>query len=102
MDHQFDLRALLVKVQDCLSDSDRCRLHFLFGDIIPRKLRDDPSISGTLNLLESLFDQDKINDQDLSLLVEAFREISCYDAVKRLEGRPSCFWINRRSISLHY
>jgi len=51
MDQQFDFRALLVKLQDCLSDNDRRRLHFIVGDTIPRHLRDDPTLGGTLSLL---------------------------------------------------
>ncbi len=86
MDQQFDFRALLLKLQDCLSDNDRRRLHFIVGDTIPRYLRDDPTLSGTLSLLESLFDQAKISDQDFDYLIYAFREIHFYEAVKRLQG----------------
>jgi hypothetical protein len=86
MDQQFDFRALLIKLQDCLTDNDRRRLHFIVGDTIPRQLRDDPTLGGTLNLLESLFDQAKINEQDFDYLIHAFNEIHCYQAVKRLQG----------------
>jgi hypothetical protein len=86
MDEQFDFRALLLKLQDCLSDNDRRRLHFLVGDIIPRHLRDDPTLGGTLSLLESLFDRAKISEQDFDYLIHAFNEIHCYEAVKRLKG----------------
>jgi hypothetical protein len=86
MDQQFDFRALLVKLQDCLSDNDRRRLHFIVGDTIPRHLRDDPTLGGTLSLLESLFDQAKISEQDFDYLIHAFNEIHCYAAVKRLKG----------------
>ncbi|CAF1599412.1 unnamed protein product [Adineta ricciae] len=85
MDQQFDFRALLVKLQDCLSDNDRRRLHFIVGDTIPRQLRDDPSLGGTLNLLETLFDQAKINEQDFNYLIQVFQEIQCHEAVKRLK-----------------
>ena len=91
MDDKFDFRALLLKIQDGLSNDDRRRLHFLFGNVIPRHLRDDPSIAGTLSILESLFDQGKISDQDFDYLLGAFREIRCYDAVKRLEGNTPFF-----------
>jgi hypothetical protein len=86
MDQQFDFRVLLLKLQDCLSDSDRRRLHFIVGDTIPRQLRDDPTLGGTLSLLESLFDQAKISEQDFDYLIHAFNEIHCYEAVKRLKG----------------
>ncbi|CAF2634115.1 unnamed protein product [Rotaria sp. Silwood2] len=85
MNEQFDFRALLIKLQDCLSEDDRRRLHFLVGDAIPRQIRDDPSLTGTLNLLESLFDQQRINEQDFDYLIHAFSELRCYDAVKRLK-----------------
>ena len=86
MDEQYDFRALLLKLQDCLSVDDRRRLHFLMGDTIPRQIRDDPTLGGTLHLLESLFDQAKIDAQDFDCLIRAFREIGCHAAVKRLIG----------------
>lgn len=86
MDEQFDFRAFLVKLQDGLSENDRRRLHFIVGDTIPRHLRDDPTLGGTLSLLESLFDRAKISEQDFDYLIQAFQEIHCYEAVKRLKG----------------
>jgi len=86
MDQQFDFRALLIKLQDCLSDNDRRRLHFIVGDTIPRYLRDDPTLGGTLSLLESLFDRAIISEQDFDYLIQAFNEIHCYQGVKRLQG----------------
>lgn len=86
MNHETLFRGLLIKLQDELSETDRHRLHFLFGSIIPRRLRDDPSIAGTLNLLEVLFDRGLINDYDFDSLIQAFVEIQRYDIVKRLKG----------------
>ena len=80
------LRAIILKLQDCLSDNDRQRLHFFLGKDVPRRIRDDPSLGGTLSLMESLFDQDKINEQDFTFLINAFDEIQCIDAVKLLRG----------------
>jgi len=80
------LRAILLNLQDRLSDNDRKRLHFFLGNDVPRRIRDDPSLSGTLCLMESLFDQDKINDEDFTFLIHAFDEIQCLDAVKLLRG----------------
>ena len=94
MDQQFDFRALLIKLQDNLSDNDRRRLHFILGDTIPRQLRDDPTLGGTLSLLESLFDQAKISEQDFDYLIQAFREIPCYDGVRRLEGISIHFYFS--------
>ncbi len=94
MDQRFDFRALLVKLQDCLSDNDRRRLHFIVGDTIPRYLRDDPTLGGTLSLLESLFDRAIISEQDFDYLIHAFNEIQCYEAVKRLKGLIFDFFKN--------
>jgi hypothetical protein len=80
------LRAILLNLQDRLSDNDRKRLHFFLGNDVPRRIRDDPSLSGTLCLMESLFDQDKINDEDFTFLINAFDEIQCLDAVNLLRG----------------
>ncbi|CAF2679432.1 unnamed protein product [Rotaria sp. Silwood2] len=79
------LRGILLKLQDRLSDNDRKRLHFFLGNDIPRRIRDDPSLSGTLSLMESLFDQDKINEYDFTFLINAFNEIQCIDAAKVLK-----------------
>ncbi|CAF1362209.1 unnamed protein product, partial [Rotaria sordida] len=50
----MDFRALLVQVQDRLSDADRRRLHFLFAGDIPKWYNIHPSMSGTLDLLQWL------------------------------------------------
>ena len=82
--HQF--RGILLRLQDRLSNDDRRRLHFFLGDDIPRRIRDDPSLEGTLSLMESLFDQDKINGEDFTFLIDALDEIQCQDAAKLLRG----------------
>ena len=83
---QFDFRTVLLRIQDLLSDTDRQRLHFLFGDDVPRHLRDDQSVGGAIRVLESLFDKAIINDQDCDYLIEAFRNIHCHNAAQRLQG----------------
>ena len=80
------LRAIILKIEDRLSEQDRRRLHFFMGNDVPRRFRDDSSLNGTLSLIESLFDQDKINERDFSYLINAFDEIQCIDAVKILRG----------------
>lgn len=85
--NQKNLRVLLLKLQDRLTDDDRRRLHFFFGDDVPRRIRDDPSLGGTLSLLESLFEQDKINEKDFSSLIRAFDEIKCYEAANLLRSK---------------
>jgi hypothetical protein len=86
MDNHHHLRSIILKLQDRLSDNDRKRLHFFLANDVPRRIRDDPTLTGTLNLMESLFDQDKISEQDFTFLIDAFRGIQCVDAVKLLRG----------------
>ena len=85
MDHQ-QLRSIIIKLESRLSDDDRERLHFYLGNDVPRKIRDDASLRGTLRLMDSLFDQDKINEQDFTFLIHAFEQIQCLDAVNLLKG----------------
>ncbi|CAF0798031.1 unnamed protein product [Adineta ricciae] len=79
------LRAIILNLQDRLSNDDRKRLHFYLGNDVPRRIRDDPTLGGTLNLMDSLFDQDKINEHDFSYLIEVFDQIRCFDAAKLLK-----------------
>jgi len=80
------LRGIILNLENRLSDNDRKRLHFFLGNDVPRRIRDDPSLGGTLSLMECLFDQDKINEQDFTFLINAFDEIQCLDAVNLLRG----------------
>ena len=86
MDAQLDFRALLLRIQDLLSDDDRHRLHFLLGEDVPRYVRDDVSLSGTLRLLDSLLEKTFISDGDCAYLINAFTKIQCLDAARRLQG----------------
>ncbi|CAF1093240.1 unnamed protein product [Adineta ricciae] len=80
------LRGILLNLQDRLSDDDRKRLHFFLADDVPRRIRDDQSLGGTLSLLESLFDQEKILPTDVTLLIRAFEQIGCFDAARCLRA----------------
>jgi hypothetical protein len=93
MNGQFDFRGVLLKIQELLSDEDRYRLHFLLGKDVPRYLRDDLSLSGTLRVLDSLFEKAFISDQDCDYLIQAFSEIRCEDAKRRLQGSFFLFLI---------
>lgn len=88
------LRAIILKIEDRLSGDDRRRLHFFLGNDVPRRFRDDSSLSGTLSLMESLFDQDKINEKDFTFLINIFNQIKCFDAVKILKGQCFFFLLN--------
>ena len=80
------LRAILLNLHSRLTDNDRERLHFYLQNDVPRSLADDSSLSGTLKVMQSLFDQDKINETDFTFLINAFQQIRCFDAVNRLKG----------------
>ena len=82
------LRSVLLNLICRLSDRDRECLHFFLKNDVPRPLSDDSTFSGTLRLMQSLFDQEKISDQDFTLLIETFKELRCSDAVISLRGRP--------------
>ena len=56
----YQLRTTILEVVDRLSDINRERLHFILANHVPRRIRDNSSTSGTLHLMESLFDQDKL------------------------------------------
>jgi hypothetical protein len=86
MDNQH-LRAIIIELQDRLSDDDRKRLHFFLGNDIPRGIEDNPTLGGTLSLIQYLFDQDKINERDVSFLIRAFTIIKCFPAVALLTGK---------------
>ena len=94
------LRAIILKIEDRLSGDDRRRLHFFLGNDVPRRFRDDSSLSGTLSLMESLLDQDKINEKDFTFLINTFNQIKCFDAVKILKGQ--CFFLSFYRISIKY
>ena len=99
MNAQLDFRALLLRVQDLLSDSDRHRLHFLLGEDVPRCLRDDVTLNGTLRLLDSLLEKTFISDGDCEYLIDAFKKIHCLDAARRLQGSPLSSFVPRRILS---
>lgn len=80
------LRSIILNLQNRLSDDDRLRLHFFLGNHVPRSIRDDLTLRGTLSLMDNLFEQDKINEKDFHFLIEALDSIQCFDAVKLLKG----------------
>ncbi|CAF1139614.1 unnamed protein product [Adineta steineri] len=86
MDDNSHLRRIIIKIQARLSDDDRKYLHFFLGDDIPRRIRDDPTLGGTLCAMESLFDRDIISGDDFTYLITAFEAIGCLDAVTILKG----------------
>lgn len=92
MGSNFHFRAVLLRVQELLSEDDRTRLHFLLGEDVPRSLRDDSSIGGALRVFENLIEQTFIDEQDCDYLIEAFETVRCHGAAERLRGQlPSRF-----------
>lgn len=86
MSNRRHLRGILLSLQDRLSDNDRERLHFYLRDDVPRTIGDDTTLTGNLRLLEKLFDQDKINDENFNLLIDALTQIRCSDAATTLQS----------------
>ncbi|UJR06576.1 hypothetical protein I4U23_010860 [Adineta vaga] len=75
------LRSILLKLQNRLSNDDQKRLHFYLNNDISQRIQDDPS----LNHMDSLFNQDKINNEDLTFLINTFDQVQCFDASKLLK-----------------
>jgi tRNA C32,U32 (ribose-2'-O)-methylase TrmJ len=89
MADELHFRSLLLQLQDGLSNSDRTRLHFILGDIIPADLRDDHTMGGTLKLLENLLARAKISEQDVTFLIQVFSKIHCQTIVQILKRMKS-------------
>jgi hypothetical protein len=87
MDADFNFRAVLIKIQNSLSDSDRKQLHFLFGEDIPRRLQSDGSLDTALDVLQTLFDRLKISGNNFKYLVDALKIIEREDCAQRLLGK---------------
>jgi hypothetical protein len=83
----MEFRAFLIKLFNQLSDTDRRALHFSLGDQIPRQYRDDCTPSGSLHLLNSLFDQDLITEENFDYLINIFEQIKCFCASAQLKGQ---------------
>ncbi len=77
---------IVSNLQQRLSDKDRERLHFYLKNDVPKPVEDDSTLGGTLKLIQSLLDQDKINEKDFPLLIDGFKQIQCFDAVNLLQG----------------
>ncbi len=80
------LCSILLNLQQRLGDNDRERLDLYLKNDVPKPVGDDSTLGETLKRMQSLFDQDKINAKDFTLLIDAFKQIRCFDAVNILEG----------------
>lgn len=82
----MEFRAFLIHLFNQLSDANRRALHFSVGNKVPRTDRDDCTTSGSLHLLDSLFDQNLITEQNFDYLINVFEQIRCNDIVEQLIG----------------
>jgi hypothetical protein len=87
VNEDFEFRAILIKIQNSLSDSDRSQLHFLFGEDIPRRLQSNGSLETALEGLQTLFDRLKISRNNYDYLVRALQVIERHDCAQRLLGK---------------
>jgi len=79
----IELRKFLLSLLDDLSDLDRCRLHFVLGNDVPRRLRELSNIKGTIKIFEHLIDTGKI----FTSLIDALSALGKSDWSKRLKGK---------------
>jgi hypothetical protein len=88
------LRAIILDIEYHLSDEDRRRLHFYVGGAVPRRLQDDTSLAGTLNMMERLIEEGRISENDFTFLIDALDQIHCMNAVELLKGKIVFLIIN--------
>ena len=86
MNEDFEFRAVLLKIQDSLTDQDRVQLHFVFGEDIPRRLQANGSLVTALEVLQTLFDRLKISRNNYDYLIRGLTAIERHDCARKLEG----------------
>jgi hypothetical protein len=86
LNSDFEFRVCLLEIQDCLSDTDRRQLNFVFGDEIPRRLQADGSISTALEALQTLFDRAKLSANNYDYLIRGLQAIQRQDCVDKLRS----------------
>lgn len=85
-DQNFQFRTALLRIQDSLSRDDRVKLHFLFGEDIPRVLRENGSLEEALAVLETLINRLKISPDNYDYLIHRLKAIQRPDCIERLKG----------------
>ena len=73
-DSKLHFRAVLIDILDHLNAHERKKLSFLLADDIERRICDDPTIGGTLDIFQQLFDRGRISDDNFTDLIEAFQK----------------------------
>ena len=86
-DDTFEFRALLLNIQDSLSDRDRKQLHFLLTDDIPRCLQTDGSLETSLEVIQTLMDRTKISKSNVVYLIQALQKIERRDCAQKLQSK---------------
>ena len=82
----MDFRSFLINIFNQLSDDNRKALHFLVVDGVTRRVRDDCTPAGSLQLLDSLFDHNVISEENFDYLINVFEKIKCYDISNQLKS----------------
>jgi hypothetical protein len=100
--NNFELRSILLNVHCRLTVHDQQRLHFYLKDGVTREHVDDSTLNGTLKLFDSLFDQAKTTEQNLTLLINVFKQISRFDVVQLLEITSTFLKLYHCRIHLDY
>ena len=87
---EFELRVLLLRIDEHLSTNERKELCFLFGpDDVPRRLTDaviENSSKSLEAIWETLFDRQKITAENVNYLVERLIKIKRTDLAEMLRG----------------
>ena len=82
----MDFRGFLINIFNQLSDDNRNALHFVVANRVTRRVRDDCTPTGSLQLLNSLFDQGLISEENFDYLINVFEKIQCYDISNQLKS----------------
>ncbi|CAF0869405.1 unnamed protein product [Didymodactylos carnosus] len=81
----FKLRALLLDIENQLSDSNITDLCFLLGDDVPRRVLDACKKDQSMReVWETLFSCRKITPDNVTYLIERFEQINRMDLAARL------------------
>ncbi len=76
----------ILNLRQYLGNNDRQRLDSYLQSITQQSVKDCPGLDGILKLLQSFFDKDEINGNDIPALIDAFIKLRCFDAVNLLKG----------------
>jgi hypothetical protein len=81
----LQLSSTVLNLKQRLSKDDREQLELYLRRDVPRRAGDDLTLSGNLKLIQTYLDKDKINEKGFNLLIDAFKQIQCSDAVNLLK-----------------